>query len=44
MATVEVIDNNNNMKEGVVDIWDADPTTPCLPGVVKPGTKPASLL
>ena len=43
MATVVVIDININIKEGTVDLGDNDPT-PCRPGVVKPGTKPASLL
>ena len=43
MATVAVIDNNSNMKEGVVDFGEKD-SAPCFPGVVKPGTKPASLL
>ena len=43
MATVVVIDNNINKNDGVVDFEDND-SAPCCPGVVNPGTKPASLL
>ena len=43
MATVVVIDSIIKIREGTVDLGDNDPT-PCRPGVVKPGTKPASLL
>ena len=43
MATVVNTVKHISMKDGIVDVIDID-SAPCFPGVVRPGTKPASLL